>query len=59
MDSLYELLRVEPDADRESIKRAFYRLAKEHHPDISKNSAAFIKILNAYKTLTDDNKREL
>ena len=59
MDSLYELLRVRPDADRESIKRAFYRLAKEYHPDISKNSAIFIKILNAYKTLTDDYKREL
>jgi DnaJ-class molecular chaperone len=59
MDSLYELLRVRPDADRDSIKRAFYRLAKEYHPDISKNSAIFIKILNAYKTLTDDYKREL
>jgi DnaJ-class molecular chaperone len=59
MDSLYELLRVEQGADRESIKRAFYRLAKEHHPDISKNSVEFIKILNAYETLTDDNKREL
>jgi len=58
MDSYYELLRVEPDADRESIKRAFYRLAKEHHPDISKKSSHFMKILNAYKTLTDDNRRE-
>ena len=59
MDSLYELLRVHPDADRDDIKRAFYRLAKEYHPDISKNSALFIKILNAYKTLTDDYKRDL
>ncbi len=59
MDSLYELLKVQPDADRESIKRAFYRLAKEYHPDISKKSTVFIKILNAYKTLTDDYKREL
>jgi DnaJ-class molecular chaperone len=59
MNSLYELLRVKPDADREAIKRAFYRLAKEHHPDISKNSALFIKMLNAYKTLTDDYKREV
>jgi DnaJ-class molecular chaperone len=57
MDSYYELLQVEPDADTESIRRAFYRLAKEHHPDISKRSAHFIKILNAYKTLTDDSKR--
>jgi DnaJ-class molecular chaperone len=57
MDSYYELLQVEPDADPESIRRAFYRLAKEHHPDISNQSAHFIKILNAYKTLTDDSKR--
>jgi molecular chaperone DnaJ len=57
MESYYELLKVEPGADLESIKRAFYRLAKEHHPDISNNSVHFMKILNAYKTLTDDSKR--
>jgi DnaJ-class molecular chaperone len=59
MDSYYELLQLKPGADMESIKRAFYRLAKEHHPDISNKSLHFIKILNAYKTLTDDNKRVL
>jgi DnaJ-class molecular chaperone len=59
MDSYYDMLDVEPDADRDSIRRAFYRLAKEHHPDISKKSADFIKLLNAYETLTDDSKREL
>jgi DnaJ-class molecular chaperone len=59
MESYYELLKVEPGADLESIKRAFYRLAKEHHPDISNNSVHFMKILNAYKTLTDDSRRGL
>jgi DnaJ-class molecular chaperone len=58
MESYYDLLRIQPDADRESIRRAFCRLAKEMHPDISKKSGDFVKILNAYKTLTDDYKRE-
>jgi DnaJ-class molecular chaperone len=58
MRNHYDLLNVDSDADRESIKRAFYRLAKRFHPDVSKESKNFLKILNAYKTLTDDNKRE-
>jgi DnaJ-class molecular chaperone len=58
MRSYYDLLNVDHNADRESIKRAFYKLAKRFHPDVSKESKNFLKILNAYKTLTDDNKRE-
>jgi len=57
MKTYYELLNVETDADKNDIKRAFYRLAKLHHPDISENYAPFIDILNAYETLIDDRKR--
>ncbi len=58
MRSYYDLLNVARDADRESIKRAFYKLAKRFHPDVSKECKNFLKILNAYETLTDDNKRD-
>ncbi len=57
MASYYELLHINPDASRDDIRRAFYRLAKRYHPDISKNSSSFLKILNAYETLIDDAKR--
>ncbi len=57
MSTLYEILNVAKEADPQDIKRAFYKLAKRYHPDISRNNAVFIKILNAYKTLIDDSRR--
>jgi DnaJ-class molecular chaperone len=57
METHYELLKVAEDADKITIKKAFYRLAKQHHPDLSKKHDLFIKILNAYETLIDDGKR--
>ncbi len=57
MSTLYEILNVTREADRQDIKRAFYKLAKQYHPDVSRNDAEFIKILNAYKTLIDDSRR--
>jgi len=59
MKSYYDLLQVEPDADIETIKRAFHRLAKRFHPDISDDNGEFLKILTAYKTLIDERKRAL
>lgn len=59
MKSLYELLNIETDADKRDIKRAFHKLAKQYHPDLSSNNSMFLKILNAYETLIDDNKRKL
>ncbi len=57
MSTLYEILNVTREADRQDIKRAFYKLAKQCHPDVSRNDTEFIKILNAYKTLIDDSRR--
>ena len=59
MKSLYELLNVNTNADKIDIKRAFHRLAKQYHPDLSSESSMFLKILDAYKTLIDDKKRNL
>ena len=49
---------MERDAGIRDIKRAFYKLAKQYHPDVSPNGTEFIKILNAYKTLIDDKRRK-
>jgi len=58
MVNYYDLLQINPDASKAEIRRAFYKLAKQYHPDVSKNSRAFLKILNAYKTLIDEEKRQ-
>lgn len=57
MKTYYQLLEVKQDAPKEDIKRAFHKLAKQYHPDVADTHGAFIEILNAYKTLIDDEKR--
>lgn len=57
---LYEVLGVSRDATQEEIKRAYRRLAREHHPDVSGDPASdrHIKEINlAYQTLSDPAKR--
>lgn len=58
----YRILGVPPSADTTAIKKAFRRLAMEHHPDKSKdsveNSIYFQELQEAYHTLTDPYKRE-
>ncbi len=57
MKSYYEILGVEPDATPEEIKRAYRKLAKQHHPDSQDNDSAsnakFQEISEAYATLSD------
>ena len=57
MEDYYKLLDIDSGAEKEEIRRAFRRLAKKFHPDISHNQRDFIKILDAYETLIDDAKR--
>jgi molecular chaperone DnaJ len=57
---LYEVLGVPRDASQEEIKRAYRRLARAYHPDVSNDPDAEHKIkeLNlAYQTLSDPAKR--
>lgn len=57
----YEILGVREDASQEDIKKAYRRLAKEHHPDSRGGDKAseekFKKISSAYSVLSDKQKR--
>jgi molecular chaperone DnaJ len=59
-DDYYNILGVSKDASKEEIKRAYKKLAKKYHPDISKEPDAaekFKKINEAFSVLSDDQKR--
>ena len=40
MADYYELLAVPRDADAETLKRAYRRLARQYHPDVNKDPGA-------------------
>jgi molecular chaperone DnaJ len=55
----YEILKVGHDADPDQIKLAFRKLAMEYHPDKShKDDESFIRLRQAYETLSDPDTRE-
>ena len=56
----YEVLGVARTADKETLKKAFRKLAQKYHPDINKTveaEALFKEINEAYQVLSDDQKR--
>ncbi|NLF04621.1 MAG: DnaJ domain-containing protein, partial [Actinomycetales bacterium] len=56
----YEILGVPRDASTEQIKKAYRKLAREHHPDVAgENGDAdrFKEITRAYEVLSSDEKR--
>lgn len=60
---LYDILQVQPNAGESEIKKAYYKLAKIHHPDKNqedeKADEKFKEIKFAYEVLTDRQKREI
>ena len=59
----YDVLGVPRDTDKGGIKKAYFKLAKQFHPDTNKDdeSAAdkFKEATEAYEILSDDKKKEL
>jgi curved DNA-binding protein len=56
----YQILGVARDADAQALKRAYRRLARKYHPDVSSEpdaQARFIQVGEAYEVLKDANKR--
>lgn len=54
----YKTLGVEKSASKDEIKKAFHKLAHQHHPDKKGGDADKFKEINeAYQTLSDDKKR--
>lgn len=58
----YKILGVPKDAPTADIKKAYRKLARQHHPDANKGDAAseekFKEISEAYDVLSDDKRRK-
>lgn len=55
----YQTLGVARDADIDTIKRAYRKLAAQHHPDRGGDTAKFQAIQSAYETLSDPQKKAM
>ena len=53
----YKILGVSKDASKDEIKKAFHRLAHKHHPHKGGDAKTFKEINEAYRVLSDDQKR--
>lgn len=58
-EDYYAILGVDPSASTKTIRRHYYSLAKQFHPDRNPNSVSFNKINEAYAVLRDPHKRTL
>lgn len=60
-EDYYKTLGVDRNASQEQIQQAYRKLARKHHPDVSKEPDAaekFAKISEAYEVLKDPEKRK-
>lgn len=58
----YDVLGVSKNASKSEIKSAYRKLAREHHPDVSKEAGAeakFKELSNAYEVLSDEETRSI
>src|SRR5215470_6978945 len=60
-ESLYEILGVAKTATADEIRKAYRKLARQHHPDVNPGDRRaedkFKKVSAAYDVLSDDKKR--
>lgn len=54
----YEILGVSDQATADDIKRAYRKLASQHHPDKGGDTRKFQELQTAYDTLSDNNRRQ-
>lgn len=54
----YSTLGVAKNATIDEIKKAYRKLASQHHPDKGGDTATFQKIQSAYETLSDPDKKQ-
>ncbi|HSI91733.1 MAG TPA: J domain-containing protein [Adhaeribacter sp.] len=62
MKDYYQILSVPGNATQQQIRKAYYKLAHQFHPDKSANPQhhqLFLEIKEAYEILGDKNKREI
>jgi molecular chaperone DnaJ len=58
MTNLYDTLGVPKNASADEIKKAYRKLAREHHPDQGGDETRFKEIQGAYDVLSDPEKRQ-
>jgi|TARA_B110000908_G_C10189326_1_gene419675 curved DNA-binding protein len=59
MSSYYSILEIDENATQDAIKKAYRKLAKQHHPDTeSGNADKFKEVSEAYEHLGDELKRK-
>jgi curved DNA-binding protein len=58
MSEHYSTLGVDRNCSPEELKRAYRKLAAQHHPDRGGDTAKFQEIQSAYDTLSDPEKRQ-
>jgi curved DNA-binding protein CbpA len=56
--NLYDVLGVSKTADTREIKKAYFELAKIHHPDKGGDEELFKRIKLAYEILSDPIRRK-
>jgi molecular chaperone DnaJ len=56
-ENLYDILGVSKSASQEEIKKAYKKLALQHHPDKGGDEEVFKKISGAYSVLSDEQKK--
>lgn len=56
---LYDTLGASPSATKDELKKAYRKLAVQHHPDKGGDAEKFKDISHAYEVLSDDQKRSV
>ncbi len=59
MRTYYQILGVRRDAQPDEIKRAYRRLVRQYHPDLTRSDTALPlrQVIEAYETLSDEHRR--